>query len=216
MRRTFLPAVAATAAPTHIVCLPGAYHEGRDFVSAGFDARVRQRGLHIDLSFVDVEMQHLGDRGPLDVLRDDVLAPARAAGCTSLWLLGISLGGFIALDYAVGNAATIDGLCLLAPYLGNRMLTREIADARSLDAWQPDALGTFAEERRIWRYLQTRCKAGGAPALFLGFGREDRFGVAHRVLADALPSEAVADIPGGHDWPTWTLLWERFLATRFT
>ena len=74
---------SATAA-THIVCLPGAYHGARDFLSAGFDACVRKRGLPIDLSFVDLEMRHLGDRRPLEQLRQEIVLPIRTAGCRSL------------------------------------------------------------------------------------------------------------------------------------
>ena len=54
-------------------------------------------------------------------------------GCRSIWLAGISLGGFIALDYAADlSRRDWDGLCLLAPYLGNRMLIDEIAGAAGL------------------------------------------------------------------------------------
>jgi hypothetical protein len=31
------------------------------------------------------------------------------------------------------------------------------------------------------------------------------------LLAQSLPADSVAIIDGGHDWPTWTRLWENFL-----
>ena len=213
MRSVHSDARPGAVAPTRIVCLPGAYHSPEDFLSAGFDASVRNRSLGIDLVFVDVEMQHLGDRGALDRLREEIVLPARASGCSSLWFAGISLGGFIAMDYAAMHPVQLDGLCLLAPYLGNRMLTGEIASAPSLAAWSAGELADSDEERRIWRFVQAL--PAHSRLLYLGFGRDDRFAAAHRLLAEALPPDAVDVVPGGHDWRTWKMLWENFLDSRF-
>ena len=35
------------------------------------------------------------------------------------------------------------------------------------------------------------------------------------MLAQELPADAVDVIAGGHDWRTWTRLWENFLEARF-
>ncbi len=35
-------------------------------------------------------------------------------------------------------------------------------------------------------------------------------------MAEALSPEAVDIVPGGHDWRTWTTLWENFLDSTFT
>ena len=61
----------------------------------------------------------------------------------------------------------------------------------------------------------TEAHAHGTPPLHVGLGREDRFGARHRVLAAALPAERVDFVPGGHEWPVWRRLWERFLDARF-
>jgi len=34
------------------------------------------------------------------------------------------------------------------------------------------------------------------------------------LLAAALPPSSVDIVPGGHDWPTWRALWDRFLDAR--
>jgi pimeloyl-ACP methyl ester carboxylesterase len=213
MRSVLKSASPGAPAPTRIVCLPGAYHSAEDFLASGFDTAVRDRSLGIDLVFVDVEMQHLGDRSALELLDQEVVLPARAAGCRSLWFAGISLGGFIALDYAASHAGRLDGICLLAPYLGNRMLIADIARAPSLTAWTGGELAHSDEERRIWRFVQAQ--AAHPRLLYLGYGRDDRFAAAHRLLADALPSDASNMVPGGHDWRTWRALWENFLDSRF-
>jgi pimeloyl-ACP methyl ester carboxylesterase len=213
VRSVLHAAASGVVAATRIVCLPGAYHAPEDFLTAGFDHSLRERGLPIDLLFVDIEMQHLGDRCALAQLKSDVVAPARALGCQSIWFAGVSLGGFIALDYAASNPDDLTGVCVLAPYLGNRMLLAEIARAPGLAAWTAGELAEADEERRVWRFLQ---RHGHASRLYLGFGREDRFADAHRLMAQALPQAAVDVIPGGHDWRTWCALWEHFLDANFT
>jgi len=76
------------------------------------------------------------------------------------------------------------------------------------------ALAQSEEERRIWRFIQDR--PAGAPPLHLGYGRDDRFAQAHGLMARSLPVDAVDVAAGGHDWETWTRLWENFLDSRFT
>jgi pimeloyl-ACP methyl ester carboxylesterase len=196
-----------------MVWLPGAYHTAQDFLTAGFVDAVRARRLELDLILVDLELSHVGDRSAVARLRADIVLPARAAGI-ALWMGGISLGGLVALEYAATYPDELDGLCLLAPYLGSRILTAEIAQAQGLAAWQPGELAETDEERRIWRYIQTR--GADARPLYLGFGAQDRFSEAHKLLADSLPARAVDVIAGGHDWATWSRLWENFLDSRFT
>jgi pimeloyl-ACP methyl ester carboxylesterase len=200
---------AGQVAARRVVLLPGAYQEPEDFVTAGFATAVQARGLDIDLDFVAPQMQHLLDRRILVQLEQELIAPARGTGCRELWLGGVSLGGFIALAYAEQRAATLDGLCLMAPYLGNRMVTGEIARAGGVDAWQPATPIEDDEERRIWVFIQ---QLGDLPiATFAGYGRSDRFAHGQALLAAALPPDAMQCVDGGHDWPTWLSLWERFL-----
>jgi pimeloyl-ACP methyl ester carboxylesterase len=212
MRSLFCAAKSSAAAPTRMIWLPGAYHSAQDFLDAGFVTAVAQRQIALDLNFIDLELQHLGDRSELESLRTEVVLPGRASG-VQVWLAGISLGGLFALDYAATYSNEFDGLCLLAPYLGNRMLTSEIAAAGGLAAWEPGELAEADQERRIWRYLKTDAKS---QPLCLGYGRDDRFAAAHALMAQTLPADAVDIVAGGHDWRAWTTLWENFLDSRFT
>jgi len=214
MPELFRPARQDRIAHTRMVWLPGAFDAPADFVQAGFDAAVARREIDLDLQFVDLALDHLGDRSAIERLARDVARPARAAGCGAVWLGGISLGGSFVLDYAAADAGPWDGLCLLAPYPGNRLLLGEIARAGCLAAWRPGPLAESDEERRIWRFIQAR--GVQRPPLFLGYGREDRFAQGLDLMAQALPQAAVQVIEGGHDWPTWSKLWERFLDLRWT
>lgn len=197
-----------------MVWLPGAFHSPEDFVQAGFDAAVARRRLELDLQFADLCLDHVGDRSAIARLADEIVRPARAAGCRAVWLGGISLGGSFVLDYAASAAGPWDGLCVLAPYPGNRLLIGEIARAGGLGAWQPGPLAESDEERRIWRFIQMA--GAGPPPLHLGYGREDRFAQGLDLMAQALPPAVVQVIDGGHDWSTWSRLWEGFLDLRWT
>jgi pimeloyl-ACP methyl ester carboxylesterase len=210
--RSILHAVDSNAAaPVRMIWLPGAYQGARDFLNAGFAEAVLTRHISLDLVFVDLELEYLGDRAVLKRLRSEQVLPPLEQG-VALWLAGISLGGLIALDYAATYPDECAGLCLLAPYLGNRTLTAEIAAAPGLKHWEPGELAQGDDERRIWRYIKTR---RATPPLYLGFGQDDRFAPAHALLAAVLPSDAVNIVAGGHDWRTWSTLWENFLGRQF-
>lgn len=196
-----------------MIWLPGAYQGPQDFIEAGFAAQVQSRGLDLDLEFVPLSLDHVGDRSLLERLERDIVAPARAQGCRFVWLAGISLGGFFALDYAARTASDWDGLCLLAPYLGNRLLIAEIVGAGGVGAWRPGPLAGSDEERRIWRFIQAQ--GTESRPLHLGYGAQDRFRQAHELMASALPPQAVQVAPGGHEWETWSRLWTQFLDLRF-
>ena len=219
MRSIFRAAAPSAVAPTRMVWLPGAFHSPEDFVKAGFDAAVRARRIPLDLVFVDAHLEHLRDRGVHERLRRDILAPARALGCRSIWLAGISLGGFIALDYAAAPSGGLGRALLVGALSGQSHAHRR--DRRALPDSQRGSAGSLAEcdeERRIWRFIASQPDArrrADAKGMYLGYGREDRFAPAHALMAEALAPNAVHVASGGHDWPTWIALWEYFLDSTF-
>jgi pimeloyl-ACP methyl ester carboxylesterase len=200
-----------SSAPTLIVMLPPAYSGPQDFVRAGFVAAARDRRLDVDLAFAALELQHVADRTLLTELWQELLSPARVEG-RAVWLGGISFGAYLALCCAERHPGELTGLCVLAPWLGTHIITGEIARARDVQAWLPREAAEDDEERRVWRFIQTQ--GSGALPIHLGMGREDRFAERHRLMAAALEPDSVDVVPGGHDWPTWKRLWERFLDRR--
>lgn len=208
-------ATCSAKADTLLVFLPGAYSTIDEFVREGFVQEVRQRRIAADIVMADAHMAYYNNRTVIDRLEADVLVPARAAGYRSIWLVGISVGGFGALIHEEQRPGGVTGIVALAPYLGERELTREIGKAGGLAAWQAPA-GPLPEdqvETRIWRWLQTQAKLrADAPALYLAYGTEDRFAASHRLLAAALPPQRVFTTPGGHDWAPWRRLWQQVLA----
>jgi pimeloyl-ACP methyl ester carboxylesterase len=211
MQSTVDLAHSGRSAPTLVVMLPPAYSGPEDFVRAGFVAAAHERRLEIDLVFVALELQHVADRTLLTALWQEVLLPASVEG-RALWLGGISFGAYLALACAERHPGDLAGLCVLAPWLGTHLVTGEIARARDVHAWLPGEAAEDDEERRVWRFIKTQ--GSGALPIHLGMGREDRFAERHRLMAAALKPDSVDVVPGGHDWPTWKRLWERFLERR--
>ena len=209
VRSLFEPAQTGAIASTHLIVLPGAYQSPEDVIAANFLDAMRNREIDADLSCVDIEPEFLTDRGALTRLRDEIVAPSRRLGYAQLWLVGISLGGYVALDFVSSYPREIDGVCLLAPYLGSRIVAGEIAAAGGLLAWSPGELADDDDERRIWAFIKRYSES--ATLVYLGFGREDRFAQTQEIMAAALPATACKIIAGGHDWSTWLALWVYFL-----
>jgi pimeloyl-ACP methyl ester carboxylesterase len=213
MKFELISAVPGTVASLRIVLIPAANQQPENLKAAGFLAAVRDRRLDIDIMLVAPQLAHLTDRSALTHLHTEVVLPARSSGCTAIWFAGISMGGFLALLYAADHPAELDGICLLAPYLGNRMITTEISRFQSLASWSAGAAeiqDEMAEERRVWRYIADHARH--PPLLrYLGFGRHDRFAPALRLLAGQLPPGAVDEIDGAHELRVWRQLWDRFL-----
>lgn len=205
------PARAGVTASQRVLLLPPAYAQPEDFLRAGFAEAVRGRGLEVDLVFVEGRLETVTDRSVLADLHD-LVAEARGGGCRTLWLGGISLGAWLALACAERHPGAVDGLCLFAPYLGSHIVTQEIDRAGGVERWDPGVPDAEDEERRIWSFIKA-CARGPLP-IHLGLGADDRFGVRHRTLAAALPAESIDQVPGGHEWPVWRVLWERFLDAR--
>ena len=154
------------------------------------------------------------DGGIAEALHRAVVEPARAQGYTRIWLLGISLGGMGALLHASAYAGQVEGLVLLAPFLGTPGTIAEIAQAGGLAAWSAARSAAVETEKRMLVWLQNFvAQLPSSPALYLGYGSGDRFAPGHRMLAEQLPGASVVTETGGHDWKTWRALWQRILDT---
>jgi hypothetical protein len=193
-----------------LVMLPGVGIEAAAFAENGMVGALHERGLAVDVMAVKPALELYLDGDVAAALHDAVIAPAQARGYARVWLLGISLGGMGALLYA--SAYELEGIFLLAPFLGTQGTVAEIADAGGLSDWDHAGSAATAPERRILAWLQdVFVRASARPLVYLGYGSADRFGRGHRMLGEILPAARVMVADGGHDWPTWLALWHRML-----
>ena len=212
------PRCATTA---RCLLLPGALSRAEDFVSEGFVADLQAAAPACDVVLAEAHLGYFVEGPLIERLREDAVRPGR--GGPKPWLVGVSLGGFAALAYAMHHPSEIAGVLAIAPDLGRRTLLRDITAAGGPVAWSqppPPAAGTLeayeAIEDDLWRWLARRADEPAAasresPPLFLGYGLNDRFADAQRQLQSMLPSGNTTSAPGGHDWPPWRALWRGWL-----
>ncbi len=201
-------------ARTLVILLPGALQQPEELVQAGLIDAVRMRSLPLDLALPDLQLKYVGetmDGSLLQRLHEEVVQPARLDGYREIWLAGISIGGFMALAYAVDYPGHVNGLCLLAPYPGSRILTNEIENAGGLNQWHADGVEEDGE-RRVWRWLQSlQARRTNAPQIYFSYALQDRFASGQQLMAKALPEAHVDTVDGAHDWPAWQRQWNNFL-----
>lgn len=193
-------------ASTLMLLLPGATYLPEDFISQGFVQAVRERGLAIDLMLVELPFEQIADLTALHALHCDLIQPL-ASQYSTIWLAGISIGGYIAMAYARRYPGQVHGLLLMAPYPGNRMTTGEIVSAGGLHAWQPAAIADDDLERGNWHWL----KHAQDVEIYLAYGTEDRFADGIALMEQVIPATQVDKIAGDHTWPVWQQLWSNFL-----
>jgi pimeloyl-ACP methyl ester carboxylesterase len=141
----------------------------------------------------------LGER-----LHTDIIQPARAAGVTRVWLLGISMGGFGSLVYRLHYPGEVDGIILMAPYLGEwDELEAYLADP---EGYRAPGETIFAE---IWRELDALPPRDRG--ITLAYGEQDKMRRQQRWLAGLLGDDRVVTGPGGHRWSVWQNLWPQAL-----
>lgn len=207
------PAVVGARAPTLLILLPGRGNTPHEFVDHGFIAEVRARQPAIDIVTVDAHLGYYLSETVVERVWTDVIAPARAQGYQHIWLAGISMGGLGAVAIARLHADALDGLILLAPYLGPKSLIETIAAQGGAARWTPSEPDD--PYQRLWVWLRQYAKpTGKLPPLTLGFGDGDRLRAGHRLLAGLLPPQRVLDVPGAHDWPTWQKVWHLYWSQR--
>lgn len=195
-----------------LVILPGAKDRPQDFVDYGFIHALRERNLPIDVVAVDAHMDYYLEGNVIEKLRHDILSSLHEKGYDRIWFLGISLGGSGALSYAREYPSEIEGIILLAPFLGVRGTIAEVVRAGGLNKWEPGAIEPEDKERDLLVWLKAYSfGAVQLPRIYLGYGKEDRYAPASVLLAERLPSQQVLAMSGGHDWKTWRALWTGFL-----
>ncbi len=197
---------------TLLVLLPPAQAQLVDFHTYGFVAAVRERGIPIDIVLAEITYQQVMAHTSVATLHTQVIGPAVAAGYRKIWLAGISIGAFNALHYAAVHAEHLAGVHLMAPYPGTGDVLAEISAAGGPEAWARMPPNAQNDERTWWRWLcrEALARQWTTPVYF-STGDRDRFLRGQRMMANLLPDTQVSYESGGHNWPTWQLLWQRWL-----
>jgi pimeloyl-ACP methyl ester carboxylesterase len=195
-----------------LLMLPGAKNTPQQLVDNGFIRELRERGLPVDVLALDAHADLYLNHADIERVLHHTLDEVRKAGYRRVWVLGISLGGSGAMFCATQRRAEIEGMFLLAPFLGTRGIIAEVMAAGGLQHWQAGEIIPRDHERVLLEQIR-RSTSGqeGLPTIFLGYGSEDRYRGASDMLSAHLPQQRVTVLPGGHDWETWNRLWRELL-----
>ena len=206
---TPIPVIASSEvrnSKTLIVMLPGRGDRASSFLDADF---LQHPGAgEFDIVAVDAHFGYYMKRTLIPRLHDDVILPSLKAGYENIWLLGVSMGGLGAILYAAEHPENVDGLVLLAPYLGDPALASEVQASGGLAIWKADDSEFKSHEVDAWRWLQSS-RLGSEPVpILLGYGLDDRFANNYRPLQDEISGIDIFTEVGGHNWTTWNRLWQ--------
>jgi pimeloyl-ACP methyl ester carboxylesterase len=202
---------AAKARQNLIVLLPGIGDQADAFQKEGFIQSVRARNIDADLVAVQAHWGYYEKHMLVERLHQDVILPARTKGYRHIWLVGISLGGWGALQYVRQYPIQIEGMLLLAPFLGEKKIFEEVQVAGGLDAWRPELSDPWDEQRLVLAWLRDFKQSNSRLEFHMSYGANDRFAPSLDRYATRLPARQVEVIAGGHNWRTWLRLWQRFL-----
>jgi hypothetical protein len=207
--RTLVDAVPGKPAPLLVALLSGSFTQAEDFIREGFVAALRERRIDAEVAMAEVRMAYFADGSVVERIGESVLAPARQRGASRVWLAGISLGALASLAYAARHEDELEGLLLMSPYPGTRLLQREMDAAGGLAKWVEQDAGEADIEREAWHWLARR--DAGRLGVHCYFASGDRFLEGQRKMAEALPAGAVHEMAGGHEWKDWRRMWIEFL-----
>jgi hypothetical protein len=195
---------------TLLVLLPGAYDAPQDYIDQNFVKEVRSRNIYADIQIVDAHIGYYKNEQIVKRVEEEVVAPAKSKGYEKIWFIGISLGGYGSLLYSMKNPTALEGIFLMAPYMGVTEVHMDVQKQGGLKTWVKKNDATA--DLNLWHWLKGYAEpSSDMPKLYLGFGDNDRFAAPNGLLADVLPKARNMIIPGGHDWKTWLLLWTQFL-----
>jgi pimeloyl-ACP methyl ester carboxylesterase len=175
---------------------------------------VRDKGLRYDMVAPNAHLAYYYARNLDKRLKEDVIDPARAAGYTNIWLVGVSMGGLGSVLYLLNypEDSGITGIVLMAPFLGEREILHEIIQAGGVRKWEPGDYDDGDWQRLLWHWLKRYGQQqNGLPPIYLGYGDDDGYAIGQGLLATILPPDHVIVIEGTHSVATVKQLWALML-----
>ena len=196
-----------------VVLLPTIGGEGSFYEEQGFIQEMRDRGGKGHYKVLDIKPSLYLNSRIIEILKTEVIEPAKRDGYETITLVGASLGGHGALLYLSAYPQDIYVTVVLAPFLTDPITAGLIENEGGLV--QMDECPALAWDYScnmlvlLKKYIAT---PGNERRVALGYGTEDGFAEQNQLLAELLPPDLVFTVSGGdHDWDTWKTLWNQIL-----
>jgi hypothetical protein len=191
------------------IVLPGRGDDLEALANSDIAAAIQRSRPDFDVVLVEATIAYYMDGGLVARLHDQIVAPARRRGYREIWLAGASMGGVGVTLYERKYPGEMTGLLLMAPYMGEGSLLREITAAGGVTAWEP---GPDAEEinrvnsaRKQWRVVKSWGRDEAMrKRVWLVCGESDRLRPAADLIGAVLPPSHYLAPAGGHAWKVWS------------
>ncbi len=195
-----------------LVMFPGINSSGDDFVQHGFVQMFQQRYPNVDITLVDTRLAYITDGNIAERIQNEIIIPALSAGYKNIWFTGISLGGLSVITYNKTFANHVNGIVLIAPYLGAQYKIEGLLSGGVAHTWSETHQKNNDKTIQLWRYLLREANNKERNVkIFLAYGNSDRFSEIHVFLAGLLDKNNVFIEQGGHNWTVWKKLWKTML-----
>lgn len=199
---------ASSPATRLVVVLPGRADDVAALTRSGMPEAIQGAWPDADVLLAGVMLGYYLEGQAPQRLHRELIEPARKRGYREIWLAGASMGGMGVLLYERAFPNQVDGLILLAPYVGDRPILREIRQAGGIAAWDPgpvQAINADNWQHELWRHLQGWASdPAQAQRVWLAYGTRDRLRRAMPTLEALLEADQVLVRPGGHTWSVWS------------
>lgn len=196
--------------PILVVMVPGMGMRADDFHTNGMITAIERRNWPLAITTVDPGPDSYLDGSVEARLLEDIENARIAAGASSVWLAGISLGCQGILRCVRRRPALAAGLLLLTPYLASTGLVAEVVRSGGLRRWAASHPTPATPEQSLLSWFGT-APASSLPPMIVGHAEHDRFATTALLLADQVPPEHMISVPGPHDWSSWVPLWHEML-----
>jgi pimeloyl-ACP methyl ester carboxylesterase len=193
------------------IFLPGRRDRAADFARHGLITMAQRRVVDLDCVAVDATIGYYLDGSVAERIQREIVIPARANEYREIWLVGVSMGGLGAFFHERTFPNAMDGLILLAPFLGDdRKLFADIDAAGGAVPWasaQPYRKverNRASYQRDLWLFLgRLPFRRASAQQIWVAYGDRDRLLPGIKRLSAVLAPERVFRLPGGHTWDVW-------------
>jgi pimeloyl-ACP methyl ester carboxylesterase len=191
-----------------VIVLPGRSDDLQALQGSGIAEAVQSAWPDADVVLAGLTLAYYEHGDAPQRLHEQIIAPARQRGYREIWLAGASMGGAGTLLYDATYPGEVDGIVLLAPYVGDVELLDEIMAEGGIARWNPgpkQAISAATWQRELWRHVQSWVREPEkARNVWLTYGDRDRLARAMPILEPALRPEQVFVRRGGHTWSVWS------------
>ena len=200
-----------------VLLMPGMLDTPDSYVEHGFVDDALAASRRCDLLGLDAHFGYYRD-GSLRARLAEVMRVSESRGYREIWIVGISMGGLGTLFAAQDHADRVEGVVLLAPFLGDEAVVRSVGEAGGLAEWDApegaDRTDSDEYDEALWAWLRGYATHPDTmPQLYLGVGEQDSLRPGVGLLAAVIPPARHGTAEGGHDWRTWRVLWQRLMAS---